>query len=131
MHLEIFSLCDAATADLGKLSMLGAFDTIGSSRMPATHPQCAVALRIRFDAIERGEHNIVVNFVNVDGQHVIPPATGQLRVNFPEGQTSGSANLILNIQGLRLERYGQYSIDLAIDNIHRASLPLFVREPQR
>jgi len=128
MRLEVFSLCDAATADGGKLSMLGAFDTIWVGKIPAVHPQCAIALRIRFDKIERGEHKITVNFADADGKNIIPPARGSIIVNFPDGQSSSSANLILNIQGLKIEKFGEYSIDLAIDGRHEASLPLFVRE---
>jgi len=128
MHIEVFSLCDAATADMGKLNILGAFDTIWATNIPAVHPQCALALRIRFERIERGEHRIIVNFVDLDGRHIIPSANGTININFPEEQRSGSANLILNIQMLRLERYGEYSIDLAIDGRRETSLPLFVMQ---
>ena len=128
MKIEVFSLCDAATADFGKLSMLGAFDAIWAKSVPTVHPQCAVALRIRFESIERGEHRITVNFVDSDGKHIIPPASGSIKVSFPDDNRSGSANMILNIQGLKLERFGEYSIDLAIDGRSEASLPLFVRE---
>jgi len=128
MRLEVFSLCDAATADGGKLSMLGAFDTIWVGKIPAVHPQCSIALRIRFDKIERGEHKITVNFADADGKNIIPPAQGSIIVNFPDGQNSSSANLILNMQGLKIEKFGEYSIDLAIDGRHEASLPLLVRE---
>ncbi len=128
MQIEIFVLCDAATADFGKLSMLGAFDTIWVEKTPVVHPQCAIALRARFERIERGEHKVVVHFVDADGKNVIPPAQGVIAINFPEEQRSGSANLILNIQGLKLERLGEYSIDLAIDGQQKASLPLFVKE---
>ncbi|OGX37875.1 MAG: hypothetical protein A3C36_05400 [Omnitrophica WOR_2 bacterium RIFCSPHIGHO2_02_FULL_52_10] len=34
MQIEIFALCDAATGDMGKLSMLGAFDTIWTTKNP-------------------------------------------------------------------------------------------------
>jgi len=126
MNIEVYSLCDAATNDTGKLNMLGAFDTIRAKNIPVIHPQCAVALRIRFDSIERGEHKIAVNFVDLDGKNIIPPMNGPINVNFPDGQRSGSANLVLNIQGLKLEKYGEYSIDLAIDGRREGSLPLFV-----
>ncbi len=128
MQIEIFALCDAATADFGKLSMLGAFDTIGTAKIPVVHSQCAIALRVRFERIERGEHKVIVQFVDIDGKNVIPPAQGVITMNFPEEQSSGSANLILNIQALKLEKFGQYSIDLAIDGQQKASLPLFVKE---
>jgi hypothetical protein len=129
MNIEVFSLCDAATADVaGKLNVLGAFDTIWSSKMPAVYPQCAIALRIRFEGMERGEHRVTVNFVDVDGKHIIPSAKGAVNINFPDEQRSGSANLVLNLQMLKLESYGEYSIDLTVDGRSESSLPLFVRE---
>lgn len=128
MQIEIFALCDAATGDLGKLSMLGAFDTIRALKTPAVHPQCTIALRVRFERIERGEHKVVVHFANSDGKNVILPAQGAITMNFADEQSSGVANLILNIQGLKLEKFGEYSIDLAIDGQQKASLPLFVKE---
>ncbi len=126
MNIEVFSLCDAATNDTGKLNVLGAFDTIWMPQIPGVHPQCAIVLRVRFSISERGEHRITVNFVDVDGKHIIAPASGTIQVNFPDNQRSGSANLILNIHGLKLEKFGEYSIDLRIDGKNAASLPLFV-----
>ncbi len=128
MYVEIFSLCDAATSDGGKLNVLGAFDTIWAANVPAVHLQCAIALRIRFVSIERGQHRISVNFVDVDGKHVVPSANGVINVNFPDGHRSGSANLVLNLQMLKIEKYGEYSIDLSVDEKNEASLPLFLRE---
>jgi hypothetical protein len=128
MRIEIFALCDAATADHGKLNMLGVFDSIWVSKLPAVHSQCAIVLRVRFESIERGEHKVAVNFVDIDGKNVMPPAQGNLSISFPDEQKSVSSHLILNIQGLKLERLGEYAIDLAIDGQQRASLPLFVKE---
>ena len=129
MNIEVFSLCDAATVDVaGKLNVLGAFDTIWSVHMPVVYPQCAIALRVRFQGIERGEHRVAVNFVDMDGKHILPGANGTININFPDEQRSGSANLVLNLQMLKLENYGEYSIDLAVDGNNEASLPLFVRE---
>jgi len=129
MNIEVFSLCDAATVDVaGKLNVLGAFDTISAVNMPVVYPQCTIALRIRFKNIERGEHKVSVNFVNLDGKHIIPTANGTININFPDEQRSGSANLVLNLQMLKLDSYGECSIDLAIDGRNEASLPLFIRE---
>ena len=126
MYIEVFSLCDAATNDMGKLNILGAFDTIWMTQAPGIHPQCAVVLRVRFASSERGEHRLTVSFVNADGKHIIPSTSGMINVNFPNQQRTGSANLILNIHGLKIETLGEYSIDLSIDGKNVASLPLFV-----
>jgi len=129
MYVEIFSLCDAATVDIGgKLNILGAFDTIWAGGIPVGYPHFAVALRIRFDNIEKGEHRLVVNFVDADGKHIIPSVNSLVNINFPSEQRSGSVSSVLNIQMLRFENYGEYSIDLSIDGVTKASLPLYVRE---
>jgi hypothetical protein len=130
MQIEVFSLCDAATADGGKLNILGAFDTIWTRNVPVVHPQCTIALRVRFERIERGAHRVTVNFVDLDGRNIMPPANGTINVNFPDEQQSGSANLIFNLQMLQIERFGEYAIDLAIDGERKASLPLVVRQRQ-
>lgn len=128
MQIEVFSLCEAATSSGGKLNMLGAFDTIWAAKVPAVHPQCTVALRVRFRSSEGNQHRVSVKLVDADGKHVVPPTDGMINIKYPQGQRTSSANLILNIQGLKLEKYGEYSIDLAIGAKNRVSLPLFVKE---
>ena len=127
MQIEIFSLCDAATSGGGKVNILGAFDTIFAKKTPAMHPQCAIALRVRFEIAEGNEHEVAVNFIDEDGKSIFPPAKGKIQINFPEGQRSASTNLILNIQGLKLEKYGEYAIELTIDKRNEGSLPLYVK----
>ncbi len=129
MRIEVFSICDAATAVAGKLNMLGVFDTIWTKKIPVVYPHCAVTLRVRFESDEQGQHKVMVSFVDLDGNHIIQPANGTIAVNFSEKTRSRAANLILNIQNLKLQKYGEYAIDLAIDNRREKSLPLFVREP--
>ncbi|MFC1621273.1 DUF6941 family protein [Candidatus Omnitrophota bacterium] len=128
MNIEVFTLCDAATNERGKLNMLGAFDTIFTAKTPSVHPQCSIVLRIRFESIEKGEHKVTVNFVDADGKHVIQPLNAPIRVDLREGQRYATSNLILNIQGLKLAGFSEYSIDLAIDGKQEASLPLLVKE---
>lgn len=128
MQVEIFSLCDAATVENGKMNVLGAFDTIFAKKLPAAHPQCAVAIRVRFNVLEGNSHTIEVKFINADGRPVIAPASGTITVKFQDKQRWASANLALNIQSLKLEHYGEYSVDLSVDGKGRASLPFFIQE---
>jgi hypothetical protein len=131
MVIEVFSLCDAANADIGKLNMLGAFDTFWVENVPAMHPHCAIALRVRFDSIEQGSHRVAVNIVDQDGKHLVPPLEGNVDVAFPEGQPTVAVNLILGLQGLKLPSLGRASIDLAMDGRHEQSLPLYVRRREK
>jgi hypothetical protein len=132
VHIEIFSLCDATTVDTGgKLNILGAFDTIWAANVPVVYPQFAIALRVRFDRSEIGEHKVVFNFVDADGKHLLPSAHGSIHVNSLNDRTSASTNSIINVQQVRIEKYGEYSIDLSIDGKNAASVPLFVMSPQQ
>ena len=128
MKVEMFLLCDAATQAGGKLNVLGGFDTIFAREMPTTHPHCAVVLRTRFSRVEVGKHVIRINFVDEDGNEVLPKLEAQLEVRLDNGNDSVAANLILDINRLKLPQYGRYAIDLAIDGRHEASIPLLVKE---
>lgn len=130
MYIEVMALCDAATESQGKLNILGTFDTIFAQKLPAVHSYCAVALRIRFSQIEKGEHKIKLNLVDEDGKLILPSLETNTKTDFPPHLDSGVMNMVLHIQGLKLEKFGKYSIDLAIDGRHEASLPLYVRQSQ-
>jgi hypothetical protein len=127
MKVEIFTLCDAATTDAGgKLNILGSFDRLGAKEAPVTHPQCALAIKLRFERLEEGPKRIRISFVDSDGASVMPTLDTASRVQFPEGESSMTACLVLVLQQLKLPRFGEYSIDLAVDDRHEASIPLIV-----
>lgn len=127
MNIQLAVLCDAATDYSGKLNILGTFDTIYSGQFPAVHPQCAVALRIIFAKAEEGRHQFTLNFVDEDGKSIVQPIQMPLEVVVPNDATFISRNFVINIQGLKFEQAGLYSIDLAADGRHEASIPLAVR----
>jgi hypothetical protein len=128
MNIESFLLCDAATQQQGKLNVLGAFDTIFAEQTPLVHPACAIAARIRFEKIEEGDHQVKIGIIDEDGKSIGPKLQASANVRFGDDVDSTATNLILNIQGIKFEKYGQYRIDLAIDNQIKGYLPLYVRE---
>ncbi|BET66221.1 hypothetical protein ASA1KI_11390 [Opitutales bacterium ASA1] len=126
MKVEVFALCDAAVDYGGKLSLLGAFDGIHALHTPVIHPQCAIALRVRVPRAEEGKHLIVLNFIDADGRNVMPSVNGNFEVHMPPDRDSVAVNLVLNIHQLRFERFGEYAVDLMVDGVQAASLPLIV-----
>ena len=127
MNIQIAVLCDAATDYGGKLNILGAFDTIVTSHLPAVHPQCSIALRIAFSKIEEGSHKVKINFVDEDGRFVMPSIDMPADIVIPPEVSFLVRNFIINIQQLKFDKPGQYSIDVAIDGRQETSVPLFVR----
>ena len=127
MNIQIAALCDAATDYNGKLNLLGTFDTIATSQLPAAHPQCSVALRIVFSRVEEGAHKLRINFVDEDGKLVMPSVDIPVEVTLPPEATFQARNFLLNIQQLKFEKPGHYSIDIALDGRHETSIPLQVQ----
>lgn len=129
MNIEAFLLCDAATDQQGKLNILGAFDNIYAKKVPTVHPACAIAARIRFEKVEEGNHPIRIQIIDEDGKSIGHKLDGKVNVRIIEDDVDSTAtNIILNILRLNFEKYGQYRIDLSIDNKIEGSLPFHVRE---
>ncbi|WP_372845405.1 hypothetical protein [Pontiella sp.] len=128
MKIEVFALCDAATDNHGKLNILGTFDQIYAARVPVSHPACAIALRLRFDKMEEGIHTVKLQLVNPDGIPVFQTMEGEVNPRMGNDVGSVSVNLILNFQNIKFDAYADYQINLAIDDVAMAALPLRVRE---
>jgi hypothetical protein len=128
MNIQVAVLCDAATDDNGKLNLLGAFDTIYTQQLPAVHPQCSIALRVTFFNGDEGQHSLRLNFVDADGRSIMPNLPPiPVEVTLPEDMHFGTRNFIVNIQQLKFENPGLYSIDVSLDGRPQASIPLLVR----
>lgn len=128
MNIQVAVLCDAATDDNGKLNLLGAFDTIYTQQLPATHPQCSIALRVTFYSQDEGKRSLRLSFVDADGRSIMPdfPAI-PVEVLLPDDMHFGTRNFIINIQQLKFENPGLYSIDVGLDENPVASIPLLVK----
>jgi hypothetical protein len=130
MKVEIFTLCDAATTDAaGKLNILGSFDRLNATQTPVMHPQCALAIKLRFERVEEGTKSIRIQFVDADGKSVMPTLNTTSQVQFRPSDSTATASLVLVIQQLKLPKFGEYSIDLAVDGHHEGYIPLVVAPP--
>lgn len=128
MNIQVAVLCDAATSDNEKLNLLGAFDTIYAPQLPAVHPQCAMALRVTFQAGDEGKHTLQLNFMDADGRSIMPnfPPV-PFEVVLPEDIHFVTRNFIVNIQQLKFAEAGLYSVDVRIDGQSQVGIPLSVK----
>lgn len=128
MNIQVAVLCDAATDDNGKLNLLGAFDTIYTQQLPAVHPQCSIALRVTFGNEDEGSHTLRSSFVDADGQSIMPSIDIPVQVSLPDDSLFSTRNFIVNIQQLKFQNPGLYSIDIALNDQPQASIPLLVKQ---
>src|SRR5881409_1212296 len=128
MNIQVAVLCDAATDDNGKLNLLGAFDTICTQQLPAVHPQCSIALRVTFSSGDEGKHKLRLNFMDADGRSIMPDFPPiPVEVVLPDDMHFCTRNFIVNIQQMKFENPGLYSIDFAFDGQPQGSIPLLVK----
>ena len=131
MQLEIFTLCDAATEHAGKLNIIGTFDALRALEAPIAHPQCAIAGRLRFEQIEEGNHRVSLTFADEDGNVVMPKFDSTLAVHFAPGLRTFTSHFVMVIQQIRLPKFGEYTIDLAVDGRQLGSIPLYVSKVEQ
>lgn len=129
MTVEIFTLCEAATSDLGgKLNILGSFDHLWAPEAPITHPLCALAVKLRFEKLEEGLKKIAFSFIDSDGKSVMPHLEAQTQIRVEPSETSASVLFALTIQHIKLPHFGEYSVGLAVNGRMEATVPLYVRK---
>jgi hypothetical protein len=128
MKVELFTVSDFAADYGGKLSVVGVFDTLFAKQTPFAHPHWCVAVKFRFDKIEEGQKRLRLSISDVDGKPVLPAVDTVIAATIPNGHSSSTVNLVVNIGGVRFDAFGEYSVDIAVDGRQEASIPLYVRQ---
>jgi len=127
MKTELFTLCDFAQENSGKLTLVGTFDTIIARDFPCVHPQLAVVIRLRFDLWEFGPHRFRIESRDLDGEGSIQPVTGTLEVK-GVGNATAVSHLVFSIPNLRFKAGGVVSFVLYVDDREIGSVPLYIRK---
>jgi len=131
MRTEIFTLCDnAALTTERKLIVHGAFDNIYSPQTPFAYPACSIAIRLRCDLTDEGNHTLSLRFLNSDGQDLLNPLQGGLEVRTPPADVrTFCVDHIINLRQLQIPAYDEYEITLLVDGEVLGSIPFTVNPP--
>jgi hypothetical protein len=127
MKIELFTFCDFAQENGGKLTIVGTFDTIISRNFPCVHPQLSVVIRIRFDLWEFANHVFRIETRGIDGEMNMEPITGSLDVR-GVGNATAVSHLVFTIGNLRFKNPSMVNFTLFIDDKETGSIPLYVRK---
>ena len=131
MDVQIAALCDSAADYNGKLCLLGAFDSIYVQQFPAVHPHCSIALRLVFNQAEEGRHQLHLTLIDADGRSLLPKIEPTIEVRMGKDSYFATSNLVFNLQGMKFDKSGQYSIDISLDKNMIARIPLQVIQVQQ
>ena len=126
MEVQVAVLCDSAADYRGKLCVLGTFDTISTTQMPAVHPHCSIAFRLIFRDEDCGESALRIRLIDEDGSNILPNIEARMQVHLPPDVFFYSRNLVFDLQQMTFHKTGQYSIDLLRNDEMIARIPLQV-----
>jgi hypothetical protein len=131
MEVDLALLADAATIDgSGKLNILGIFDRLGTSALPARHPHLSLVLRFSAGVHELGRHDVAIVLRAPDGKEVVR-IDGEMNLSGGVRDVSSGVMVphILNLDGLVFPTAGRYAFDVLVDGEHHVSIPLTVEGP--
>ena len=125
MKIELFTFCDFAQENSGKLTIVGTFDTIISRNYPCIHPQLSVVIRLRFDVWEFANHEFRIETRDLDGNMVVKPIQGNVEVK-GVGNATAVSHLVFTIGNLQFKNSGVINFVLFIDDKELSSIPLYL-----
>jgi hypothetical protein len=123
----LFTFCDFAQENGGKLTIVGTFDTIVSRDFPCVHTQLSVVIRLRFDILEFGEHSFRIETRDLNGEQSIETIAGNVEVK-GVGNASAVSHLMFSISNLHIKVPGLVNFILYVDDKEAGSIPLYVRK---
>jgi hypothetical protein len=126
MKIELFTFCDYAQENGGKLTIVGTFDTIISHGFPCKHPQLSVVIRIRFDIWEFITHTFRIETRDLNGEMCMDTINGNVEVK-GVGNATAVSHLVFTISNLRLKSGGVINFILYIDDKELSSIPLHIK----
>ena len=125
MKIELFTFCDFAQENSGKLTIVGTFDTIIAGKFPCIHPHLSVVIRIRFDLWEFSPHTFKIETRTLAGENLLEPIQGNLEVK-GVGNATAVSHLVFTISNIHFKSQGVINFILYIDDKEISSIPLYL-----
>ena len=129
MKIELFTFCDFAQENSGKLTIVGTFDTIIARNFPCIHPHLSVVIRLRFDLWEFSNHQFRIETKTLEGETVIDPIQGNIDVK-GVGNATAVSHLVFAISNLHFKSPGVINFILYVDDRELSSIPLYLSAGQ-
>jgi hypothetical protein len=127
MKIELFTFCDFAQENGGKLTIVGTFDTIVSQKFPCVHPQLSVVIRIRFDNWEFSNHTFRIETRDLNGKMNMEAITGKIDVK-GIGNTTAVSHLVFTISNLHFQEAAVINFVFFLDEKEMGVIPLYIRK---
>lgn len=126
LRVEIFALCEGASEQAGRLSLLSTYDVIHASQFPCLLLQATVALRVRFWPEEARVQILRLEITDPDGMPVGNPIEATVELYPTDEERSAAYNLVTRFQNVEIARAGEYTFDLHLNGRMEGRLPISI-----
>ena len=126
MRIEVFVICEGATEQNGRLSLVGTYEMVGVPGFPSVLPVVTLALRLRFWPAEGRQHFVRVEMTSPDGVCVVRIGESPITLNPLNPERSIAYNLIGHFKDVRFTEPGEYSVDFYLNGRIESRLPFCV-----
>lgn len=126
LRVEMFTVCDGAAEQDGRLSIVGTYETVFAASFPIVIPQMMVVLRLRFWPHEGCNHVVRLFLTNPDGRRTQVMETS-MTLHPQDEERSSAYNLLANVQNTWIGEPGEYAFDFILNGQLEGRLPLCFR----
>lgn len=109
MEIKIFTVCDFAQDNVGKLTIVGIFDSIFSARIPFNYDSFSIACRVHLTEEEKkNNQHLQLKFMQEDGANYAQ----DIDINFTPTLQTDTYNIVVNMRGVLFGKAGKYCVQL-------------------
>ena len=127
MHVSFALFADAANiSQEGKLNVLGVFDALQVTQLPAVHPRATMVVRLKALPDDVGRHTLAFGWVSPGGDEIWS-SSGELDVGPPPPGASELDVPVIAAIDLPIQEPGTHVMRVSLDGDLCAELLLHVR----
>ena len=128
MQIKLFSICEGAFNNAGRLTIVNTYDMIGSKVFPLKMP-IGVAMTLTFDSRDEGKRHLELRITNTTTQ--LPIAKMESEFVVPKDDKGGFLNFVSNVQGFVFPAPGDYIFELSVDGEVIGSVSMLVKKDEQ
>lgn len=112
--LNFLHICDYASFDqMGKLNIIGIFETINSVQFPYQHPQFFVIANLSIS--KSGDYECVIRIADIDNNEVGKFTLQKVRVSLNKDQASSNLGIVGQFNLVKFDKPGKYKVEVIVD----------------
>ncbi len=126
MYAEIFALCEQASSDKNRLTIVGTFSGMDSYAVPLPIQPFYVAARIRYENVEQGEHAWRITILDANDRQIAKPFGDAINIKMSPETPFAWQTITARFEGVVFKAFGEHTVRLEINDKLISSVPFIV-----